>query len=142
MIFAGAAAASLLGGCATRWEPQAGEGPVTFEHACSGRVAPAVADFGRAGVRAAYHFVTQGASDVERGALSRRAALQGFGVAPITVNLNGLDTVFVTGPNILRTQSEVDAQFVAACGLGRGPIYLTHVRHNSADSDGEQVRVK
>lgn len=133
--------AALLGGCTTRWHPEA-HGPLTLVPACPNRRAPNVPDFGAAGVRAAYHFVTEGASGDDLGALIQHARAQGFGLAMMTVNINGRDTVLATGPAVLHDQREVDAEFNIACHLGRGPIYLTHVRYNPADSDQRQVRVR
>jgi hypothetical protein len=134
--------ATLLGGCALRWHPQTGPGPATFGPACPGRRAPAVADFGAAGIRGAYHFVIDHASRGDLGALVRGAGAQGFGLAPLTVNINGHDTVFAIGPAVLHDQAEVDAEFQIACRLGRGRIYLTHVRYNPADSHSPEVRVR
>ena len=134
------AASLLLTGCA-RWEPQRGPGLATFDRACPLARAPRVDDFGAAGVRGAYHFVTQGATSDDLGALARRAAAARFRLAPITVEMNGVDTMFGAGPGVLHDQHAIDAEFGAACRLGSGPIYLTHVRYNPAQENGP-VRVR
>lgn len=129
-----------LAGCA-RWQPQRTPGPVAFDRACPLARAPRVTDFGPAGLRAAYHFVTQGATGDELGGLIRRTDAAGFRLALITVQINGADTVFAAGPGVLRDQRAVDEEFRTACRLGLGPIYLTHVRYNPAARDGP-VRVR
>jgi len=133
--------ATALCGCTPRWRPET-SGPVSFTPACPQRRAPAVTEFGAAGVRAAYNFVTDRASDGDLGILLRQSRALGFGLAPMTVNLNGHDTMFATGPAVLHDQREVDAEFQAACRLGHGRIYLTHVRYNPADANGPGVRVR
>src|SRR5438105_668002 len=90
----------LLAGCA-RWQPQRGPGPATFDRACPLARAPLVTDFGPEGVRGAYHFVTQGASGDELGVLRRRAEAAGFRFAFMTIQMNGVDTVFGAGPGVL-----------------------------------------
>lgn len=135
------ATAVALTGCATRWQPQT-EGRVVLSEACSGRRAPAVEEFGASGLRGVYHFVTQDASSEELGTLIRGTETQGFRLAFMTVNINGLDTIFAHGPALLRSQGEVDAEFRAACGLGHGRVYLTHVRYNAAEGEGEYVRAR
>ena len=37
----------------------------------------------------------------------------------------------------LRSQREVDAEFQAACRLGRGHVYLTHVRYDMVQQEGD-----
>jgi hypothetical protein len=134
-----AAAAACLGGCA-RWQPQT-SGHVVLTRACPLARAPNVADFGRAGLRGVYHFVTQDASSDELGALVRNTEAAGFNLMLLTVNLNGKDTVFARGPAVLRNQRDVDAEFGAACRMGQGHVYLTHVRYNPAGEAGD-VRVR
>ena len=122
------------GGCA-RWQPDMGARP-SFAHACSLTRAPEVTDFGPAGLHAVYHFVTQDASNDDLGALIRGTEARGFALMLMTVNLNGRDTVFAHGAGVLRSQSEVDAEFEVACRIGTGRVYLTHVRYNPADEPG------
>ena len=129
-----------LGGCA-RWQPE-GPGRATLPDACPLRRAPAVQAFGPDGLRAVYHFVTQNASNEELGALIDGTAAHGFSLAPMTVNINGRDTLFARGQTVLRNQREVDAEFGIACGLGHGRVYLTHVRYNTDQQQGEQIRVR
>ncbi len=135
-------AALALSGCTQRWRPQSGPGPVTFSEACPQRRAPRVEDFGEAGVRGVYHFVTQDASDDELGALVQATSAGGFSLVPMTVNLNGRDTLFAHGAAVLRSQAEVDAEFTTACRMGQGRVYLTHVRYNQGDGSAEQVRAR
>jgi len=128
------AAIAALSGCA-RWQPETGARP-SFARACPHTRAPAVTDFGAAGLRGIYHFVTQDASNDELDALIQGTRTHGFTLMLMTVNLNGRDTVFAHGAVILRSQRQVDAEFTAACQLGAGRVYLTHVRYNSADETG------
>jgi hypothetical protein len=129
-----------LSGCA-RWKPQRGPGPATFDRACPLARAPRVTDFGPAGVRGAYHFVTQGATSDDLGVLRRRADAAGFRFAFMTIQMNGVDTVFGAGPGVLHNHHAVDEEFRGACRLGSGPIYLTHARYNPAEETGP-VRVR
>jgi hypothetical protein len=131
----------VLTGC-TRWEPQQGTGPVVFDRACPLRRAPQVATIGVAGVRGVYHFAVGGASDAERGAFLHAAEAGGFRVALVTININGTDTLFAWGRAVLHDQRSVDREFRAACGLGAGRIYLTHVRHNPPGRPGEEQQVR
>jgi hypothetical protein len=132
----------LLGGCTARWHAQTGQGLATFRPACPGRRAPAVADFGAAGVRAVYNLVTDDVSSRELSGLLRDSGAQGFRIMPLTVNLNGHDTLFMTGPSVLNDQTAVDEEFQVACRLGRGHIYLTHVRYNPEDIRSPEIRVR
>ena len=134
------AASLLLTGCA-RWEPQRGPGLATFDRACPLARAPRVDDFGAAGVRGAYHFVTQGATSDDRAGFIRRADETGFRLMLMTIQMNGVDTLFAAGPGVLHDQHAVDEEFRAACRLGLGPIYLTHARYNPAAENGP-VRVR
>jgi hypothetical protein len=133
------AGSATLTGCA-RWEPSRRPGPVTFERACPLRLAPRVEAFGGTGVRAVYHFAVGGAGDA-LSAFLRAAGTAGFNVAPVMVEINGTDTLIVHGPAVLRDQRAVDREFRAACALGRGRIYLAHVRHNPAGQPGD-IRVR
>lgn len=133
------AASLLLAGCA-RWEPR-WSGPATFERACPLTRAPRVTDFAPAGVRGAYHFVIQGATDAQRAGFILRSARAGFRLMLMTVQMDSVDTMFGTGLAVLRDQHAVDKEFRAACRLGSGPIYLTHVRHNPAGQTGD-VRLR
>jgi hypothetical protein len=135
-----AVAAACLGGCVFRWQPQA-TGRVVMTRACTWNRAPNVADFGPAGVRGAYSFATQNASDAELGALIRNTGAGGFSLALVIANLNGRDAMFAQGPAALRSQREVDREFRTACRLGQGRVYLTHVRYNPARQAGD-VRVR
>ena len=125
---------TALSGCA-RWQPDTGARP-SFAHACPLTRAPEVTDFGPAGLRAIYHFVTQDASDDELGALIRGTSAAGFELMFMTVNLNGRDTVFANGAGVLHSQREVDTEFAVACRIGMGRVYLTHVRYNPAGEPG------
>jgi hypothetical protein len=129
-----------LAGCA-RWHPQRTPGLATFDRACPLARAPRVAEFGPAGVRGAYHFVIQGATSEDLEGLARRANAAGFRFALLTIEMNGVDTKFAGGPGRLHDQHGVDEEFRAACRLGRGPVYLTHVRYNPAEENGP-VRVR
>ena len=129
-----------FGGCA-RWQPE-GPGRATLPEACPMRRAPAVAEFGPDGLRAVYHFVTQNASNEELGALIDGTATYSFALAPMTVTINGRDSMFARGAAVLRSQREVDSEFGIACRLGRGRVYLTHVRYNPARQQGENVRAR
>ena len=93
----------VLTGCA-RWQPQHGPGPTRFDRACPLARAPRVADFGPAGVRGAYHFVVQGATSDDLAGLTRRTAAAGFRLGLLTVEMNGVDTMFAAGPGVLRDQ--------------------------------------
>jgi hypothetical protein len=130
----------ILAGCA-RWEPSHRPGPVTFDRACPLRRAPRVEAFGETGVRAVYHFAVGGAASDVLGAFLSAAEATGFSVVPVMVEMNGTDTLIVRGSAVLRDQRAVDREFRAACGLGAGPVYLTHVRHNPAGQAGD-VRVR
>lgn len=140
MLATSLAFAILLSGCAARWQSE--KGPVSLTEACPQRRALRVEVFGDAGLHAVYNFVTQGASDTDLAAFLRRGRKKGFDLMLMTVNINGLDTTFATGPLVLRSQEQVDAEFEAACRLGVGPIYLTHVQYNPADENGPSVRVR
>ena len=99
-------------------------------------------EFGEAGVRGTYHVVVQDAPDDELAAFIGRVAEHGFGLVPLTIDIDGLDTMVVTGTATLRTQHEVDVEFDSACGMGGGKIYLTHVRYNPATEAGGPVQVR
>lgn len=133
--------ALTLAACATRFTPEEGS-PLRLTEACEGRIAPRVEQFGETGLRATYHFVTQDASDEDIRQLFARVHEEGFAYMPMTFNINGLDTLFVRGPQDLRTQEEADVEFEIACGLGIDPIYMTHVRYNPADQTDGPVRVR
>jgi hypothetical protein len=134
------AACVILVGCA-RWEPSRRPGPVAFDRACPLRRAPRVESFGETGVRAVYHFAAGRPAEGALRAFIHAADTTGFNVVPIMVEMNGTDTLIVQGLATLRDQAAVDREFRAACGLGRGRIYLTHVRHNPAVPAGN-VRVR
>ncbi|WP_395327141.1 hypothetical protein WBP06_10180 [Novosphingobium sp. BL-8H] len=124
-----------ISGC-TRFQQEAGVGQVRLTPACPLKHAPAVADYGKAGVPGAYQFVTQDASDSDMAAFLKASRSAGFDVMLMTVNMNGKDTVFATGRKALKTQAEVDHEFAVACALGRGKIYLTNARYNEPDPSG------
>ncbi len=126
----------ILAGC-VRWEPSRRPGRVTFDRACPLRLAPRVEAFGEQGVRAVYHFVVDRAADAALGTFLTAAGAAGFNVMPVTVEMDSTDTRFVHGPAVLRDQRAVDREFRAACALGGGRIYLTHVRHNPAGQAGD-----
>ena len=126
-------------GCA-RWQPEESD-PHTLPDACPllGR-APAVSEFPAGGLRGTYQFVTQDAPTEDKVAFLRKAAENGFALVPLTVNLNGKDTLIAHGAAVLHTQPEVDAEFTRACAMGFGAIHLTHVTHNPADAASVRVR--
>ncbi|WP_324751186.1 hypothetical protein SH591_07510 [Sphingomonas sp. LY54] len=126
--------------CATRWEPEDSD-PRTLPSACASHRAPEVDTFPAGGLRAAYQFVTQDAPERERTAFIRATGINGFGLVPLTINLNGKDTLIAYGPAVLQNQAEVDAEFAKACSMDQGRVYLTHVRHNPVDEEGP-VRVR
>jgi hypothetical protein len=129
-----------LAGCA-RWQPSHRPGPVTFDRACPLRLAPRVEAFGATGVRSVYHFALGAAADPALGEFLSAAGAAGFNVVPVMVEMNGIDTLIVHGPAMLHDQRAVDREFRAACGLGRGRIFLAHVHHNPAGRAGD-VRVR
>ena|SRR5690606_38535916 len=83
---------------------------------------------------------TQDAPTEDKVAFLRKAAENGFALVPLTVNLNGKDTLIAHGAAVLHTQPEVDAEFTRACAMGFGAIHLTHVTHNPADAASVRVR--
>jgi hypothetical protein len=115
---------------------------VTFERACPLRRAPLVDAFGAAGLRGVYHFAVPDAPGAELDAFFRAAATGGFRVVPMMININGVDTLVVSGRAALHDQRAVDQEFRAACELGAGHIYLTHVRHDPPGQPGEAQRVR
>ncbi|HYI41875.1 MAG TPA: hypothetical protein VE053_16320 [Allosphingosinicella sp.] len=129
-----------IGGCSTRWQPETGK--VRFTRACPQHRAPHVGVSAPGGLRGAYSFVTQDASAADLSAWVSRSDEHGFAIVPITVKLNGLDTVFATGPGVLVSQEQVDAEFETACRLQTGRIYLTHVRYNPVDENRSSVQVR
>ena len=60
----------------------------------------------------------------------------------MTVQMNGVDTVFGTGPGVLHDQHAVDEEFRAACGLGLGPIYPRRMCRASRAAEDGPVRVR
>jgi hypothetical protein len=130
-------------GCA-RWQPEA-NGPIQLTRACPLQNAPAVTDYGAAGVYAMYHYVIQDASGAEVEAFKTGRTSAGFAVAAITLNINGKDTLFVRGARAMRSQGEVDEEFNSACRAGYQEVYLTHVFYQPFDSDNSDatsVRVR
>ncbi|BBC70932.1 conserved hypothetical protein [Altererythrobacter sp. B11] len=123
--------AGISTGCA-RWEPEA-SGPARLTRACPLKRAPAVTDYGEAGVYAMYHYVVQDASAEEIAAFKNERIAAGFAVAEIVINLNGKDTLFVRGATAMRRQAEVDREFAAACEAGSEDVYLTHVFYQPFD---------
>ena len=134
------ALSAALAGCA-RWQPEQ-SGPVTLTRACPLQRAPGVADFAGGGVKGVYQFVTQDAAEGDLGSFLRSTDEHGFGLVPLTVTMNGKDTLIAHGPGVLRSQAEVDAEFETACAMGHGSVYLTHVRYNAANEEGGAVRVR
>jgi hypothetical protein len=131
---------TALGGCA-RWEPES-RGPVQLVRACPLQRAPAVGELGDKGLRGAYHFVIQDAADDDLTGFLAASEAEGFKVILLTLNINGKDTVFAMGPDVLMSQAHVDAEFDVACALGRGKVYLTHVRYDPPDPAAGPVRVR
>lgn len=135
-------AAMSLAGCA-RWEAQSEPGPLEFTRACPLKRAPEVTEFGASGVSGAYHFVIQDADKEDLAAFLESARTAKFNVALMTIEIDGLDTLVAQGPGVLRTQSEVDREFDAGCGIGHGKVYLTHVRYDPYDpQNAGYVRVR
>jgi hypothetical protein len=129
-----------LGGCAG-WEPQT-TGPIALTRACPLKRAPEVSDYGEAGVQGVYHFVIAGASKSDLAGFLGASQKEGYSVMLMTVNLNGKDTLFATGPRPLHSQLDVDQAFGVACGLGRGKVFLTHVRYNSVAAEPGFIRAR
>jgi hypothetical protein len=129
-----------VAGCA-RWLPER-KSPIKLTAACPLKRAPALTDYGSKGARGIYHFVVQDAQKANLVAFLSKAEAAGFHVILMTMNINGRDTLFAAGPARLSTQAQVDKEFNIACGLGRGKVFLTHVRYDSGDSTAETVRVR
>lgn len=132
---------ALVAGCTARerWAPD--EDVSAFTQACQGKRAPAVEEVTKGPVTAAYNFVIDEASDRDMLHLVEQLSARGFTLVPMTVQLNGRDTLFATGPGILQNQSAIDAEFIAACEMGQGNVYLTHARYNPVTAEGSvQVR--
>lgn len=134
-------ALGAVSGCA-RWEPETAAGPITLSQACPLQRGPAVTDFGEAGLRGVYHFVTQDAPMEDKTAFLAASRTHGFDVVLMTININGKDTLFAPGPELLRSQAQVDAEFDLACSLGHGKVYLTHVRYDAPNPDAKSLRVR
>ncbi|MHA4836303.1 hypothetical protein [Sphingopyxis sp. MSC1_008] len=133
-----------LAGCAKRWEPEQGPGPLKFVKACPGRKAPTVADFGPKGVSAAYHFVVTGASEKEIAALIDRAEKAGLEVhlASRMIVLNGTDALFASSKAPLLDQPAVDAEFAAICAIKVRSTHLTNVEYNRVGIEDEWIRIR
>lgn len=130
-------------GC-VRWTPETNS-PVKLTRACPLERAPIVTEYGAAGVYAMYHYVVQGASLKEIKAFEADRISHGFAVATTVINLNGKDTLFVRGAKAMRSQTQIDEEFNAACGAGSEHVYLTHVFHqpfDPSDPDPTWVRVR
>ena len=134
----------VLAGCAKRWEPERGPGPLKFVEACPRRKAPVVTDFGHQGVIAAYHFVVTGASQKEIVALVDRAEKAGLEVdlGTLMIVMNGTDALFAASKAPLFDQSAVDAQFAAICAIKVRNTHLTHARYNRVGVEEDQGRVR
>lgn len=130
-----------LAACA-RWEPQTAPGPVVLSHACPLQRGPEVSDFGEAGLRGVYHFVTQDAPSEDLAAFLAASRTNSFNVVLMTVNINGKNTLFAQGPSLLRSQAQVDAEFDLACTLGHGKVYLSYVRYDPPDPNAGSLRVR
>lgn len=143
-VVAALALSIALTGCAKRWEPESGPGPLKFVKACPGRKAPVVTDFGDRGVTAAYHFVVTGASQKEIVALvehTERAGLEAD-LTTLIIVMNGTDALFAASKAPLFDQSAIDAQFAAICAIKVRNTYLTHVRYNRVGVEEDQGRVR
>lgn len=134
-----AALSIAISGCA-RWQPETSD-PQTLPGACPllGR-APSVAEFPAGGLRGTYQFVTQDASTEDKVAFLDKVEENGFALVPLTIDLNGKETLVAHGAAVLRRQAEVDAEFATACAMGHGAVYLTHVTHNPVDAESARVR--
>ena len=122
------ACAILIGARAPRWEPQRGSYAVALRPACPGHRAPAVADFGAAGVRPVYFFETGKTSPGELAALRRKTRASGY-VLYGTIIINIHQIMFAIAPAALHEQKAVDEEFQAACQLGGRHVFLTDVRY-------------
>ncbi|KGB58270.1 hypothetical protein [Sphingopyxis sp. LC363] len=133
-----------LAGCAKRWEPEQGPGPLKFVKACPGRKAPTVADFGPKGVSAAYHFVVTGASEKEIAALIDRSEKAGLEVhlASRMIVLNGTDALFASSKAPLLDQPAVDAEFATICAIKVRSTHLTNVEYNRVGIEDEWIRIR
>jgi hypothetical protein len=138
------AASIALAGCAKRWEPEQGPGPLEFVEACPGRKAPAVADFGPQGVTGAYHFVVTGASEKEIAALIDRAEKAGLEVhlASLMIVMNGTDALFASSKAPLLDQPAADAEFAAICAIKVRSTHLTNVQYNRVGIEDEWIRIR
>lgn len=120
--------------------------PVKLTRTCPFEAAPAVTDYGKAGVYAMYQYVVQGASTKEIAAFKEQSIHdRPFAVAEVIMNLNGEDTIFVRGGRAMRTQEQVDEEFKVACGAGSDRVYLTHVLYqpfDPANPDPTEIRVR
>ena len=121
----------ISAGCA-RWRPETNN-PIKLTQACQLKSAPAVQDYGTAGVYAMYQFVIQGASRKEMDFFHMRTKSRGLAVGTLIVNLNGKDTIFARGPGVMRDQAQVDQEFDIVCGTGTERVYLTHVAYSPFD---------
>lgn len=132
----------MLSGCGAREKLADTAAPTLTTKACPPDKGPVVTAFGAAGVRGAYHYVTERGGKGDMKALLRGMEKNGFNLFPMTVDINGKATLFAFGPAVLRTQGEVDAEFRLACGLASGGIYLNNIRYNPADDESGSVRVR
>lgn len=133
-------AASSLSAC-VRWQPETSS-PIKLTRACPFRIAPKFGGPDEAPVRAVYNFVVQNASRDELASFLQGAHAAGLGVWPLTISINGKDTRFAQSSVVLRTQTDVDAEFARSCGLGSAHIYLTHVQYNKLNEINDEVRIR
>jgi len=104
---------------------------------------PLPAGFGGHGVQAHYSFVTQGARDGDLGTFLKTVSTRGFSFVPITISINGFDTLVIPGRRVLHDATEVASEFREACALETGKkIFLAHAQYNLTTEQGNGVRVR
>jgi hypothetical protein len=137
------AAGLALTGCAKRWEPK-GPGLVITDPACPGRKAPAVTDFGDAGVHSIYLFTIDKAPKGSIKALLKqmKRVRPKADLGTLMLNLGGVDTLFVTNDAPLADQAAVDVQFAAVCRIELPGIFLNNVQYNPIGKKDAQRRVQ
>lgn len=137
------AAGLVLTGCTKRWEPK-GPGLVITDPACPGRKAPAVIDFGNAGVQSIYLFTVDKAPRRSVKALLKRMkdVRPKADLGTLRLNLGGVDTLFVTNDAPLADQAAVDAQFAAVCRIELPGIFLNNVKYSPIGRKDAQRRAQ
>lgn len=123
--------------------PSSKRAAVTTDICANGGTAPLPPDLGTGRVQAQYSFVTQGARRADLGKFLTVVSEAGFSFVPITINLNGADTMIVPGRSALSSAAEAEREFRAACALRTGArIYLVHAHYNPTTDQRGAVRVR